>query len=448
VPHTEVHEPELDPPAGGVADVAPAAVPMTGDVARVLALQQSAGNAAVSQMLAREPTATATATGRWSAPFGMGGFGNTADASAALIDVGRELADVAKAGYPDAQPLADEAPKLATELAGSTDLTGEQATKLNEYSGRVRAVADPAIEELRNAYLKEIEELKGIDARAQEAEERLLEKLHHDFMDAASESVVSKTKEGLEKAKEYSKKAKDYLGYIEKAKEVFKAAEKVEKLKKGVEMIHDKVGEALEVVELAEAVLTITGQVGEAPGQFATDIGKYRAGMKLAGAAVDKAEIPLLGEYWKFIAKATEACLNGLAKIATLVDDAHRQSAEQEWQDLVQSGGGPPQIRTEKGSWENMAHTYPGGQPMLNLMWELMRDDSAVTTHMTPELEDYFVKFRSQFNAGEKDELETDTHWYDPTSWFGRTKSPNLKRWLVAHKDTVWAQLYGRMPHP
>jgi hypothetical protein len=445
--------PVVADPVAAVSAWAQGGAPSTGSV---IAMQRSAGNGAVARMLdgargggaviAREPTAAPAATGKWIAPFGMGGFGNTADASAALIDVGREMADLAKAGYPDAQPLSDEAPKLATELAGSTDLTAEQATKLNEYTTRVSAVADPAVTELRDGYLKELDEWAKLDAKAQQTEERLAEKLHHDFMDAASESVVSKTKEALGKAKEYAEKAKDYAGYIEKAKVAIKGAEKFGRLAKAAEELEGKAKEAEEILDLAEAVLTIAGQIGEAPGQYATDVGKLRAGMKLANFVMSKANIPLIGEYFKFLTKGAELCYQGILKIAQVIDDSNRERRRIEWEEKARSGGPAPTI--DASNAEDLAHTWPGGQPMLNLMWNLMRDDEAVGTFMTPALEDYFVKFRSQFNAGEKDELETDTHWYDPTSWFGRTKSPNLKTWLVAHKATVWSQLYGSLPHP
>lgn len=39
----------------------------------------------------------------------------------------------------------------------------------------------------------------------------------------------------------------------------------------------------------------------------------------------------------------------------------------------------------------------------------------------------------------------TDSHRYNPLTWF-QNKSSNLGAFLVKNKDTVWSQLYGRLP--
>jgi hypothetical protein len=85
---------------------------------------------------------------------------------------------------------------------------------------------------------------------------------------------------------------------------------------------------------------------------------------------------------------------------------------------------------------------------MLDFMWQLMRD---VVSAIPASLEDYFLEFKDQFNAGNTDDEiqeQSHGHWYNPATWGTRSTSPNLVRWLNSHKGEVWPMLYGSLPHP
>jgi hypothetical protein len=79
---------------------------------------------------------------------------------------------------------------------------------------------------------------------------------------------------------------------------------------------------------------------------------------------------------------------------------------------------------------------------VLDFMWQVMRDPDSITS-VPAGIEDYFLEFREQFNAGANgDELEKD--W----NLIGRDRAPNIVPWLKRHRDDVWIKLYGAAPRP
>lgn len=91
---------------------------------------------------------------------------------------------------------------------------------------------------------------------------------------------------------------------------------------------------------------------------------------------------------------------------------------------------------------------FPGGQPILDFMYPLVNDGSASPN---ATVEQFFLQRRSQFNAGEGNsnqlQSESHSHWYNPLSWGENDTAPNLMDWVTRNSDTVWAQLYGSLPH-
>ena len=395
----------------------------------------------------------AQAGGTWTAPFDLGQQSDTAGASAALIDVKAKLDEWKDVGFEAEMKVAygavDKA--LGSVSVANRALSADEVTQLTAAGLLAVAAHRDALTNFQAMIAAELDKYTGVEAQA--GLDAIAEKAHAAFMGKESAGKLADVKELLGKAKELGAEVKKYVGYAEKAKAVVKAAAKLEEVKKTVGELDEKLEQAEKALELAEAVLTLAGKVNETPGEMAGDIGKLRAGFKLIDFAISKSEVPVIGQMWDgYIKPCAELAFKKLEHLDDMLDKQTRLGLDdervEEWWAQAGKGTGPPSITETGVEGLNIQKYFVGGQEMLNFMWSLYRgrEPEAVPSGV----EETFVKFRSQFNEGEADEdkIETDTKWYNPATWFGKTHSPNLLGWVKKHRDTVWALLYGKLPHP
>jgi hypothetical protein len=436
-----------DPPDGD-SDVG------DGPRARVRSTARTAGPLpaprATEPLLQRGPdggTAAPAAPAVWTAPFDLGAVSDRPGASVALTDIASKLQEFKDAGFDELDVVIKKCRSQAVELSGGDPLSADEVQKLSGIGLAAFASHQQALRQMQDMIAAELSKWGDVDVSG--AAEAIAEKLHQEFMGGASASTLTDAKEALGKAKEFSGKIADYAGWAAKTKVVIKSAAKFEELKKSVEGFKSKLGEAKEVVELAESLGVLVGKVGAMPGGTQGDIAKIKAGFTIVDFVLSKSEVPVIGQLWSgYIKPTAEIALKQLQKLDDMVDHMTRDSDEKmdEWWDRARRGGGPPSITDTGLVGLNLSKYFPGGQAMLNFMWSVFRGGA---TEIPAGIEDYFVKFKSQFNAGnEKDEIETDDHWYNLWNAFGRTKATNLLPWVTRHKEEVWGMLYGRLPHP
>jgi hypothetical protein len=391
------------------------------------------------------------AGGSWVAPFELGPQSDTAGASAALVDIKGKLDEWKDVGFDAEMKLAlgavDRA--LKSVSVASRPLTSDEVTSLTAAGLIASQAHRDALSNFQAMIAAELDKYTGVAAEA--GLDAIAEQAHAAFMGKEAEGKLTAIKEVLGKSKELGDEVKKYVGYAEKAKSFIKAAEKLTEIKKGIGEFNEKLESAEKIADLAESVLTLAGKVNETPGEMAGDIGKFRATFKLIDFAISKSKVPVIGQMWDgYIKPCAELAFKKLEKLDDMIDQQTRLSEDRldEWWSAASKGMAAPSI-TESGLTGVLLDKYfVGGQPMLDFMWSLYRggEPQAVPSGV----EQVFIKFRSQFNEGEEDanKIETDTKWYNPSTWFGQTHSPNLLDWVKKNKDTVWAMLYGKMPHP
>ena len=157
-------------------------------------------------------------------------------------------------------------------------------------------------------------------------------------------------------------------------------------------------------------------------------------GVTVAGLTATATGIGLL---WTLLAPQIEQGLKMVAQLDDMVAKYYKLQSAEEWWDEARkgAGGSPPQIDPK------MVDHFPGGQETLNFMWAVLRGNPPETA---PALvEKFFYDARKKFNEGhEGDELDTEWHL------FRANEVKNLIAWVQAHRDEVWAMLYGALTHP
>ena len=387
--------------------------------------------------------------GVWTAPFDLGVQTDTAGASAALVDIKAKLDEWKETGFDAEMNLSMGAVDRALQSVSvaSRPLTPEEVTRLTAAGLIATQAYRDAVSSFQAMIAAELDKYTGVASEA--GLDAIAEETHKAFMGGKDENKLAQAKEALEKAKELGDEVKKYVGYAEKAKNFIKAAEKLTEIKKGIGEFNEKLETATKIADLAESVLTLAGKIGDKPSGMQTDIGKFRATFKIIDFAISKSKVPVIGQMWDgYIKPCAEIAFAQLGKLDDLGDERTRLARADEWWETARHGLQAPSIVESGLVGLDLEKYFPGGQAMLDFMWSLFRagEPQAVPSGV----EQTFIKFRSQFNEGESDDdkIETDTKWYNPLTWVGPTHSPNLLEWVMKHKETVWAELYGKMPHP
>ena len=391
------------------------------------------------------------ATANWVAPFDLGVMTNSGDASAALIDIKNKLTEWKDIGYEGEMSLVFNMVEreLKASYGVSHSLTTEEANRLTGVGLFANQAYQNALKNLQQAISAELDKFTGIDA--QNSVDAVAEQLHQAFMDTESESKIADIRAAFDKSKELSGKVAKYVGYASKAKTIVKSAAKLDDIKKSIEGFKSNMSQASELAGLAQEVANLAGKVSQKPGGTQNDIAQLKSAFKLVDFAISKSSVPIIGQWWDgYIKPCAEIALKKLAELDRMVDESVRLNEIRldEWWSASVSGAKAPSITDSGLNGLTLKKYFVGGQQMLDFMWSLFRGKGA--ERVPADIEDTFIKYRAQFNTGQEatNQIETDVHWYDPTSWVGRTKSPNLLSWVNKNKETVWAMLYGRLPHP
>lgn len=438
----------------------------------MIGLQRSAGNGATSRLMApaaaarsvplqrqpQLPTDTSPTARVWNMPFGFGSATVNEEAALGLeqiIDRFRNLRSFT--GFPEVQAACDSvirslSPEVAKVRGSGPDqpISDHDLTDLMVMGSLAEASYKEQGEKIANKVLEAIEPIKAKSTEGDE--DQMAEELHDRFRVGDAEGVES-VKEALEGIKQYSEKATKVVQWANRVRgvvqlfsggeseEAWKAPEEIgellqgkNSLAEGLEHVNQVLGAARVIADISAIGQERAGSIDRTVDEFGTAMDAISVGMSFVKA------VPLLGDLWsKYYMPMTDACLKGIKVLARYADEENRQLAWADWQ-LAPSKGEVPKIPKE-----NLGN-FLGGQPVFDYMYRLVND---MKPKMTDDVEDFFVANRELLQAGEKDEIETEggSHWYDPTSWGDRETSPNLAGWLSTHRDNVWSELYGSLPH-
>jgi hypothetical protein len=480
--------PRAAPTIRAEAPATPEFAPYTPVAETLLALQKTHGNAAVQRMIERrtltrprrsapslpapggsarnvqrQPPAT-QATGRWNAPFEFGTASTAEEAWNLVAAVWMKLAnlrqDLERAEETDTaaelEMLVDEAIDWTRHFRseegagrGGDPLPASRAGDLNEFGRDAERAYNSGMGVLRRraqAALAPIADASPPDTSATEAE--LAEALHFAFIEG-SESQVESIKEAVDKLKDYKDKVSDVLTWARRASSLAGAARTMDQLDRalgGLERAGGVIDKVSDVLSAARALGTLSGLDNQAISEAHNDIQRFEAGLDAIDLAMGffKA-VPLIGTLWSsYYSPLTRQCLRLLGIIARHRDLEGRQYGVLEfWQQQMQGrrgAGGAPVIP------DYLRQYFPGGQPVLNFMYALMRDRQPTAG---AAVQNFFLQHRDLFNAGQEsgNELEAEggSSWYAPWTWGDEETLANLTTWVTRNKQQVWSMLYGSL---
>ncbi|MBZ0317202.1 MAG: hypothetical protein K8L91_12340 [Anaerolineae bacterium] len=471
---SESHEnatPQQQPQAETIADHAtahPDNAPPTDPRENVLHIQRTQGNAAarrwvegrVSHVQRDDPPATAVAQ-TWRAPTVFDDVTSTARTKSEagmivllmtdrLATCRRRLEEIHEA----ANLLSDTEhasvrliQNITRDAEAHPDLTPDDVNQLNIWAGFARNAYEGGLNRLAARAQADVQPLQqapdtaDLDARA----EQIQEELHRKFMDGTADSSVSQLRQGLDAINEYKEQADRFVTWGRRIAGWMRWTRASEFLTRAGGAL-SSAGEGLDtlrsIASAADNLQTLFG--GRAAG--GNGIAEFRSALNLIDAAdpLIKA-VPGLNILWSgYYAPMTRQIINALSHIFALQDLQVRQMTLIDWMREPRADGVAPTIP------RHLMSVFPGGQPVLNFMYALMNGGEA---SVNTAVEDFFTSHESLFNAAheeERDQLQTEStaHWYNPFSWVGsRRVAPNLMQWVRDHRATVWAQLYGSLPH-
>jgi hypothetical protein len=366
-----------------------------------------------------------------------------------LLDIHVEAFELRDAGFPDFEMLRLEAATWMDTLGSSPSrmLTKDEAEKLTWFAKDFKAAHDPAIQQITASI---VQQLTGWQSQpisdAQLFEIR--ETIHYQFVRTPKSDVLSETSDLLGKAEEIVKEVAKWTGRAEETKGFIKEAKKFEDVNKGLKKITDKLGEAKKVTDLAKDIAKMTGTIGKTPGGV-DDIAAFESALNVMDFAISKAKVPGLTQLWDgYIFKAAKICAKQLHELKELLYKGDRSGGVAFFFDQHHGDAVAPNIEDAIVHGVDTQQHFPGGQPMLNFMWQLMRTPDAIRS-VPDGIEDFFVEWRGPMNAGvHADELQSDDDVSNLWNAFSRERAPNILPWVKRNRESVWVKLYGGMPAP
>ena len=402
--------------------------------------------------LAREPGgATAAPTASWNAPAGYGAASTTQQAMIPLFKIRTESTELAGAGFADLKIAADEAGTWMGNFTSGADrpLTADEVRKLTDFGNEFQGKQEKAVREVAQAIAAQLTSWISSKPINDDDLFELREAVHSQF-NKSDKDMLTKASELLGKVEELTGEVEKWAGRGAKAKDYIQSAKKLEDIEKGVKEIKDKIGEAKKMVDLVRDISKMVGAIGNSPAGV-DDIGAVEGMLGVMNFAISKAKIPGLTQLWdEYIYKLAKACLVQLRKVKEQLYKNDRGDAGMVKFFFVQHQGDAtaPDIKGAAQHGDPAAH-FPGGQPMLNFMWQLMRDPDSITS-VPAAVEDFFVKWRKNMNAGqaEDNQLQSDSKASNLWNAFSRERAPNMVPWIKQNRDEAWVKLYGGMPKP
>jgi hypothetical protein len=409
------------------------------------------GNQAFSKLVvARAPDTAApaqAATTTWNVPdWGLATQTLQARSGCSFLESrGRELLN---AGFNEFELLVTEARDWNAALGpGLRPLTADEARQLSGFGSDFKAAHDKAIRQIAEALVKQLTSWLNTKPISDEDLFELRETIHHQFVRAVDTDVLARTVALVDTAENFVGEVEKWSGRAAKAKHVFEGAKRLEDVHKGIKEISDQVGEVKKLLHLAQDLGRMTGALGRTPAGV-DDIGAMEAALDVMDFAVSKIEVPGFSQLWSgYILKVSKICLQQLRAIKEQLYKGDRQGGVRLFFMEHRGDDVAPDIRQAFFHGVDSGQHFPGGQPMLDFMWRLMRAPDAITS-VPAGIEDFFVTWRDEMNAGVAEKLESDDSITNLWNVFSRERAPNIVPWLKGHRQEAWVKLYGGMPAP
>jgi hypothetical protein len=329
-------------------------------------------------------------------------------------------------------------------------LTSQEATTLTGLGlVAVQAIKD-SLAAIVSALVGQLNQFEDISA--DKAIEAAAEALHTAFRKQEGTNKIADLKSILGKTKSMADDIKKYVDYAAKTKGVIKAAVKFEDVSKAIGAFGDHLKEAQKTLGTASDIAVLMGRVNPKFSGVQNDIARFQKGIDMLDTVLSKTKIPLFADYWtKYVKPATERALKGLEQLGDMVDASTRNLFASDWWKAARQGSAAPSLADAVAAgWNKVAidEVFPDGQPMLDFMWSVFR--GPVPTSAPDVVAKSFLKYRKQFNEGNKDadQLKTDADWTNVWRVAGGDKLKHVMEWVEANKDYIWACEYGALSHP
>lgn len=409
------------------------------------------GNRAFSRAVVARDTGTAPVQQQAAPTWSVSDWGlatQTHQARSACWYIDSEARSLESAGFDGFAILAEEARSWGAALSGGLrPLTADEARQLTEFGEEFRSQRDKAIRILADSLVRQLSNWLTIRPISDEDLFEMRETVHHQFVRGADADVLARTVELIGTVQRLIKEVEKWTGRAGKAKYVIEQAKRIDDIHKGIKEISGKVGEAKEIVELAENIGKMTGALSKTPGGL-DDIGAMEGALGAMDFVISKLQVPGFKQLWDgYIYKAAKLCLSQLRGLKEQLYKGDRQEGVRLFFVEHRNDHSAPDIKGAYFHGIDPAQHFPGGQPMLTFMWDLMRNPDS-NAPVPAVAEDFFVDWREQMNAGAGEQLESDSSIGNLWNVFSRERAPNIAGWLRRNRQDAWVKLYGGMPPP
>jgi len=330
------------------------------------------------------------------------------------------------------------------QLSGEGHIDRIQAGILNLMTSDLNSFYREKLGILRRRITSGLESFSEVqDTSAQESQ--LNEQLHNAFIEG-SDDQIGEIRAVVDALLAYNSQVQQVLSFSQSIASRIGAAQTASALQRlagGSTSVATLVGKIQNVLTAAHALATITGIDNQAVGDAQNSINQFEAAMDGIDLAMGFAKaVPIIGQLWSsYYRPLINHIIVLLRQLFRDVDRLRRNQALAEWA-MDNEGGGDsaPTIPV------HLIRYFPGGQPVLNFMYAVVNFGEGSPT---PAVERFFMEHMELFNAGEQGtDLERDGwDWYNPFSWGEERQLTNLATWVQVNANTVWAMLYGDLPH-
>jgi hypothetical protein len=410
------------------------------------------GNRAFAAQLHRAPPTGATAapptqgSGTWTAPADWGKATTHAEAIPLLFRIRGDAGDLKGAGFDDLGVTVDEAQTwigyLGTDPGAA--LRDDDARKLTDFGHEFEDKQRAALQQVVQAVVTQLSEWSGPPISDDDLFD-LREAVHEQFKNEKKD-MLENASELLKSVTEFSEKAGKWSGYAAKAQEALKAGKSLKELNEAIEGISKEVKGVKTYFDLAHNIGIMVGKLGGTPAGI-DDVAAVSATLEVMDFTVGKLGVPGFNLLWGgYILPMAKACLKGIQSLKGILYKQDREGGVRLFFEEHRGDATAPKIDDALFHGDSGQH-FPGGQAMLNFMWQLIREPDLVTS-VPGGIEDFFLKWREEMGAGEDEQIQSDSSWKNLWNLFSHEHSPNLVPWLQRHADEAWIKLYGGMPKP
>jgi hypothetical protein len=439
-------EQRQDEPRAAPAPVARAPLPQ-------VQLASAIGNHAFTAMIARNGPDAATAAPpaaapAWRAPMDLGTISTQERAAEACARLALEAGEMMEMGFRgEFRLLHEEAMGRAQQWreGGATALTANEVEQLSQFGQEFHEAHQAALREVAGRIVAQL--LRWNNPPLTEDDLFELREATHERFTAGDEGALEQIAEFGEKIEEITGAINDWVGYGATAIGLVRQAERLEQIQEAIDGIHSRIEEATQIITLARDVARLAGAIGDGP-TGPDPIAQVEAGLGVMDFVVGRFEVPGITQLWNgYILEGARAALRGLRHVLDTYYQRERGSEVRFFFDQNRRRAQAPNIIDSLARYGNLSRHFPGGQPVFDYMWQVMRGESP---SLPDDVEDYFVENMDVFNAGmgRTNQIETDSSVGNLWNVFTRTESPNLRAWIRDNKDEVWERLYGGMPTP